>query len=253
MKRNAFTLIEVLVVIAIIALLMAILVPALQVAKEQVNAVTCRSNLRQYGYASITYMDDNEFYFPDPHSWLYMDETAPWMGNKGCQWHNASLTPDGILWPKNTPMKIHMCPTFYRYSRQKGQNHPFHDPSIRITPSYAYSMNAYLGMRLYDGALKLTQLKNPARIFMFSEENMWIIPGISDAVLNDTLLLFRYPPYRPEDISDSFGTYHSIKNGDLNSGKSNVVYADGHVDWVHIGPENSDEGFQMAWPGIPME
>jgi prepilin-type N-terminal cleavage/methylation domain-containing protein/prepilin-type processing-associated H-X9-DG protein len=253
MKLNAFTLIELLVVIAIIALLMAILVPSLQMAKEQVNAVICRSNLRQYGYAATTYMNDNKFYFPDPHSWLYMDETAPWMGTKCCQWHNASLTPDGVLWPENTPKKIHMCPTFYKYSRQKGQNHPYHDTSIPIKPSYSYSMNAYLGMRLYDGALKLTQLKNPSRIFMFSEENMWIIPGISDAVLNDTLLLFRYPPYRPEDISDSFGTYHSMKNGDLSSGKSNVVYADGHVDWVHIGPENSDEGFRMAWPGKPIQ
>lgn len=48
-KRNGFTLIELLVVIAIIAVLMAILMPALNRVKKQARAVACMANLNQWG------------------------------------------------------------------------------------------------------------------------------------------------------------------------------------------------------------
>ena len=48
-KQRGFTLIELLVVIAIIALLMAILMPALQRVRKQAQAVACMSNLKQWG------------------------------------------------------------------------------------------------------------------------------------------------------------------------------------------------------------
>jgi len=62
--QRGFTLIELLVVIAIIALLMAILMPALQSVKKQAKTVICQSNLKQWGTIFAMYTDDNNGFFP---------------------------------------------------------------------------------------------------------------------------------------------------------------------------------------------
>ena len=58
-KQRGFTLVELLVVIAIIALLMAILMPALNRARELGRRSVCLGNLKQLGYAWIMYTDEN--------------------------------------------------------------------------------------------------------------------------------------------------------------------------------------------------
>jgi prepilin-type N-terminal cleavage/methylation domain-containing protein len=62
-KHWGFTLIELLVVISIIALLMAILMPALARARKQARTVTCRSLLKQWGPIWYMYCNDNDGYF----------------------------------------------------------------------------------------------------------------------------------------------------------------------------------------------
>jgi prepilin-type N-terminal cleavage/methylation domain-containing protein/prepilin-type processing-associated H-X9-DG protein len=64
-KGKGFTLIELLVVIAIIALLMAILMPALAKVRAKAKAVTCKSNLRQWGAFFQMYTGDNDQHFQE--------------------------------------------------------------------------------------------------------------------------------------------------------------------------------------------
>jgi len=65
-RRCAFTLTELLVVIAVIAILAVMLLPALARAKQRTSQVDCLSNLKQLGHALQMYVDDNEDRFPGP-------------------------------------------------------------------------------------------------------------------------------------------------------------------------------------------
>ena len=86
-QKSGFTLIELLVVIAIIAVLVAILLPALNAAREMSKSVICLNNLKQIGQATFLYLEDNAERFPceydDPryrYSGRWKNRLAPYLG-----------------------------------------------------------------------------------------------------------------------------------------------------------------------------
>ncbi|MGD2094217.1 MAG: prepilin-type N-terminal cleavage/methylation domain-containing protein [Phycisphaerales bacterium] len=77
--QRGFTLIELLVVIVIIALLMAILIPALKHVRQQARAVACQSNLHQLATIFLMYTNDNDGHFLGGY----------YQGDHVVQWHKA--------------------------------------------------------------------------------------------------------------------------------------------------------------------
>ena len=99
-KPNGFTLIELLVVISIIALLVAILMPALGKARQQARATVCGSNLKQWGLLFTYYTEDNHGRFmvakqsnePGAGTWL-----LPMMTYYGKNGKEIRLCPEAML------------------------------------------------------------------------------------------------------------------------------------------------------------
>ena len=104
-KRRIFTLIELLIVIAIIAILAAMLLPALQKARSKAHEIACKNNLKTLGIAVSAYAVDNNDWMVPSQTRLYVQTYDP-----EYQWVSL-LIPYGAPYSrKRTATTVHHCP-----------------------------------------------------------------------------------------------------------------------------------------------
>ncbi len=136
-RRQAFTLLELLAVIATIAILASLLLPVLSKAKIKAQRTQCFANLRQLGYAWSMYLEENSGYlvqsYPtnNPEAWVQGNMRIP------SEATNASLLAQGKLYPYNQSVGVYHCPADQGVPIGNGVL-----PNLR-----SYSMNCFMGGR----------------------------------------------------------------------------------------------------------
>lgn len=105
-RRELFTLIELLVVIAIIAILAAMLLPALNAAREKARTIACMNQLKQWGTAIIMYGNDHNGYAP-----YQKDNNTSWNYNTGLIFEYVGQKEPAGDRSKIPPPRICRCPS----------------------------------------------------------------------------------------------------------------------------------------------
>jgi prepilin-type N-terminal cleavage/methylation domain-containing protein/prepilin-type processing-associated H-X9-DG protein len=218
-SARAFTLVELLVVIGIIALLVSILLPALQAAREQAQTVQCSSNLKQVYMALNMYAQDNNGLIPPHSATLPRAPTAPPGGNVFPYWTNF-LSPvsqiNNWVQVKNyvSNGKVLDCPSQQppRVAQSTlrgsfGLNSRMYSPKLIVGPS-TYDRPRWLKYDEYSNPyIYLHKTRMPAEIYLLGDTSMNFASGANNPTL----------------IHGNADPRHKAK-------KLNVAFMDGHVE-----------------------
>lgn len=224
MKRPAaFTLIELLIVVSIIALLISILLPSLSSARKKGEATVCASNLRQIGLANGYYAHDNEHCF--------CPGAADFMATNLHRWHGMRDNPsepfEGLRGPLVSYVgaegRIRACPSLR-------MDLPQDDPQRfeKNCGGYGYNL-AFVGRQIekvaggfYRVETDLVGAKND-RVRHPSETVMFADSAFAGGVLIE--YSFAEPRFFPTFGSRADPSIH-FRHGV----RANIAWCDGHVD-----------------------
>jgi len=245
MPRKAFTLVELLVVISIIAMLLAVLMPSLQKAREQAKMLICKNNSRQVGLAFVLYAESNNGrHAPQAdnadigslswdsaqgeaaHRTSWPFRLAPYLGDK-----NYKYEPD----PLKNVMSSHpyICPSqadvkkmrYYKISYGSNYGTLFRYQSLYNDP-------------LWPGPTKLSQVKNPSGLMALMDSSSGFWPGYPVTLVYSAYQERGYYwPFAQDinknQIKDSMDRSHYFNGGAFRHDrglKINVTFADGHSE-----------------------
>ena len=202
MKRVSFSLIELLVTIAIIAILVSILLPALNSVRSKAHQITCLNNLKTLGGCEINYSSDfNDHYIPAWDNKEYFWEKAVRL-----KYMSGTVDYDGVQNKQCLkPIPALLCPA------EPHSNDTFGDPApLRTKPcdyGHNYFMDCKSGWILFT---KLTEYKHPSKVFSYGDR-YWS----TGYVIN---------PYNSSvAVNQGMMRHH---NG------INIVFVDGHTSWI---------------------
>jgi prepilin-type N-terminal cleavage/methylation domain-containing protein/prepilin-type processing-associated H-X9-DG protein len=230
---RGMTLLEVLVVVALLVVLAALLLPALAQAKGKAHRVDCLSRLKQWGGAFHSFAEDNEGWIArecyEPlgevtiNNWSQVKGRPQPDGTSDSQdvWYNALPAHLGL------PPTSTYCPPPERrdfYDRRK----LIHCPSARFPghvfrptyqfPLFSVAMNSQLIRSGPSVSLALLEARDPTRTVTFLDNLLEGEPKVHAA--QETTHLGQ-----PGAYANRFGPRHD--------GGGNLVFVDGHVAWFH--------------------
>ena len=242
-KRRGFTLIELLVVIAIIALLMGILMPALQRVRKQARTVYCLSSLKQIGVAMTAYVFDNEDTIPRA-----LDHEVKWllvfMPYLGTEYSHATDYRE---------VDIYQCPSFPRNGVGANGHSNAEQTVDYVVNAWDMKDPGSSNGNQQDEPTKINNVKSPAlRIYLADNEAGEWRPVVRDRYeLNDMsrfnlVDVWSNTHMAASDQTVGTGNQHRRVAQSRHRGDGcNNLFFDGHAEWLHM-----DKNTSKLWCGV---